>query len=102
MASESVYKKIYKNGNCCTSVYGMGNGQTVITAKGPDNPSMKELEYLIERRTGTSMAAVHVIESWKEQEVIQQVQFEPEGENLKIRIQEKNGKIRCFPIEVIS
>ena len=102
MASESVYKKIYKNGNCCTSVYGMGNGQTVITAKGPDNPSMKELEYLIERRTGTSMAAVHVIESWKEQEVIQQVQFEPEGENLKIQIQEKNGKIRCFPIEFIS
>lgn len=95
METDTVYKKVYKNGVCSTSIYGMGNEQTVITAKGPDNPSMKELDYLIERRTGTRMMAVHVIESWKEQEMIENVQFKMEGEILKIQIHEKKGKNIC-------
>lgn len=97
MSQNSVYKKVYRNGECFTSVYGMGNEQTVITAKGPDNPSMKEVEYLIERRRETAVMAVHVIESWKEQEVIKQVRFKQE-EGLKIEIQEKNGVMKRFHI----
>lgn len=88
----SVYKNVYQTENCRTSIYGMGNGQTVITAKGPDNPSVQELNYLIERRTEDSVLAVHVVESWKEEEVIKDVSFQMDKGRLAIVIQEKTGK----------
>jgi hypothetical protein len=70
----------------------MGNGQTVITAKGPDNPSVQELNYLLERRTGERVLAVHIIESWKEEEVIKGVSFQTDGKRFNIEIQETAGK----------
>lgn len=99
MKQGSVYKKMYHTGTCRTSIYGMGNGQEVITAKGPDNPSSKELNYLIERRTGSSVLAVHVIESWKEEENIKNISFQKDGELLSIEIQEK-GRKRKYSVSV--
>ena len=90
--SGSVYKNVYQTGGCRTSIYGMGNGQTVITAKGPDNPSVQELNYLLERRTGERVLAVHIIESWKEEEVIKGVSFQTDGKRFNIEIQETAGK----------
>lgn len=92
LSTGSIYKKTYQAEKCSTSVYGFGDGQQVITAKGPDNPSMKELNYLIERRMTSKMSAVHVIESWKEEETIKGLEVEQKEDKLNISIWEKDKK----------
>lgn len=99
IGSGCVYKKVYKNESCYTSVYGMGNGQKLIMAKGPDNPSDGELNYLIERRIGKKIMAVHVTESWKEQETIRRIEFKTAGNRLEIQIWDRDGSCRIFQVD---
>ena len=91
--SSGVYQRIYQDGNVFTSIYGMNNGQETICALGPDNPSNNELCWLMERRTAPSILCAHVIESWTEQPIIQNVSFFPKDNQIKIQITRRDGQI---------
>lgn len=98
-----VYQKAYENEDVVyTAVWGMENGQILIDAAGPDNPSTEEITYLIERRMGSDILSAHVIESWKDAPAVTQVQFEQENEQLKIFVTEADGRQRGFCVSAGS
>lgn len=96
-----IYQKAYETENTMfTAVWGMENGQILIDAEGPDNPSTEEIAYLIERRMGSSVLSAHVIESWRDRPAVTQVQFEQENGQLKIVVTEAAGRERAFSVSI--
>ncbi|AVM69429.1 alginate lyase [Lachnospiraceae bacterium oral taxon 500] len=89
------YVREYCGGGIKSRVFGLANGQQVFDAYGPDNPSVKEAAYLIERRFGSRMLAAHVIESWREKAKIKEVSFHNENDLLKVEVVMGESK-RCF------
>lgn len=99
--TKGTYQKTYESGGVFTTIYGLSNGQTIFTAMGPDNPSSGEIAYLMERRFGSSMICAHVVESWKEAPMVQDVEFKNEEvETGKVQIcvtvTEQDGETRKF------
>ncbi|MDO5417754.1 MAG: heparinase II/III family protein [Lachnospiraceae bacterium] len=88
------YRKTYQDGEVYTTVYGMKNGQIIITAAGPDNPSAGEISYLLERRQGRRAVCAHVVESWKEEAHICAVSFQQEENQIEIRVTERDGQVK--------
>lgn len=86
--------------NVFTTIFGMKNGQTFIESAGPDNPSKEEISYIIERREYESACFAHVIESWKEEPVVNQVGFKKENGQLEITVTETDGAERKFVFSV--
>lgn len=102
-AGRGTYQRVYqrvdeKDSTIFTSVWGMDNGQVLIDATGPDNPSTKEIAYLIERRTGSSALSAHLIESWKDAPSVRQVQFEQGDGQMEILVWEADGRQKRFSI----
>ncbi len=87
----SAYRRIYRDENVYTAVYGMNNGQDTICAAGPDNPSNTELCYLMERRFSSSILCAHVIESWTDQPVIRDVSFYIKENQIRIQVVRQDG-----------
>lgn len=106
MGKAGSYQRTYRNtggksGNdVFTTVFGMKNGQTLIDAVGPDNPSTEDISYIIERRESGSVCFAHVIESWKEEPTIKQVEFEEENGVLKITVAKTGGEKKDFVFSV--
>ena len=53
----------YEDEGITTHIYGFSGGQTVFTGKGPDNPSISDINYRIERCFGGTAVFAHVITS---------------------------------------
>ena len=80
-------------------MYGLDDDFSLITALGPDNPSTRQISYLIERRKGmTRFMTSHVFESWQAESmpVVETVQFTADAAGMSVRIQEKGGKVRMI------
>lgn len=97
------YRIKYEDEGVVTSVFGMADGQLLITAKGPDNPSVSDISYLIERRFGEEAVFAHVIFTYELSECgpdsaaktsEPEVAFERREKELRIRVREQNGRSR--------
>lgn len=96
-ADQGTYLVKYQDNDVVTHVYGWGSGQSLFLAQGPDNPSTGDIQYLIERRKGTSVICAHVIDTWKEKPAVKEVSFREEGEgHMVIEILEESGEKRII------
>lgn len=113
LPENGIYRINYEDMGVVTTVYGMAQGQELIMAQGPDNPSVSDISYLIERRFGKEAVFAHVIATcvWpdgalseralreQEREGSSQahsleVAFEREKKELRIRVREQSGRSR--------
>lgn len=92
LKTKGTYEKIYECDGVFTKIYGLLNGQTVMTAAGPDNPSSGEISYLVERRCGKQIVSAHVIESWKKDPHVQNVEFQIDEDTLFVTVTDYEGK----------
>ena len=77
------------------AVFSLANGQSQITAVGPDNPSSGEISYLIERRYASGVLAAHVIECYKDAPTVQSATFSKnENRELVVTVTERTGNVR--------
>lgn len=82
----------YEDGKVCTDVYSLLQEGELYLAKGPDNPSYEELNYLIERRYSRNSLYLHVFETYCGEKEIKQVKFEEaDGGSAVILVEDKTG-----------
>lgn len=93
---EGTYRKTYETDGVYTRIYGLSNGQTVLSAMGPDNPSSGEISYLMERRQGSSILCAHVIESWKESPCVKDVEFQVSESEITAVVTDCEGQEKRF------
>lgn len=62
-AGGETFVAIYEDEGITTHVFGMCQGQTLFCGQGPDNPSVREIPYQIERQFGERAVFAHVITS---------------------------------------
>jgi hypothetical protein len=80
-------------GGVKADLYSMNfDGQTYY-GKGPDNPSVSDLEYVIERKKGGKAMFFHVLESYQGHAGIDKVEFSIEKGVATATIYEKNNRI---------
>lgn len=94
--TEGIYHKTYESHGVFTRIYGLLDGQTVLSAVGPDNPSSGEISYLMERRRGSSPLFVHVVESWKESPYIENVKIQVSGREIRVAVTDSRGHEKEF------
>ncbi len=99
---ETVEKISYQDEDVYTDVYSMANGEEILMGIGPNNPSISEIPYLVERRFGGKTVYAHVIESYRGENAgqIEYVAFEMDDKGCgTITVTEKDGKKRVFSFE---
>lgn len=84
----------YQDGEVTTHVFGYGFGQTVFSAKGPDNPSISDINYRIERSFGGEAMFAHVITSSDGGCKVDAVSFEASDGIMMIHVKEAGGRER--------
>ena len=99
---KNVVQTIYRDDDVLTWVYGMDNGQNVFVGKGPDNPSISDINYRIERANGPKAVFAHVIASASEKQIqtyqkdticpIEKVTFEQHEDGVTICVVQADGK----------
>lgn len=82
---------VYTDGEATTHIFGMRNGQTVFCGKGPDNPSVSDINYRIERSFGDKIVFAHVITSSDGACKIGHVDFLQSEEGMTIAVTEADG-----------
>lgn len=92
-APGGTYVARYEDDGVITCIYGMADGQALMTAKGPDNPSVSDISYLIERRFGKEAVFAHVIASGAG-ECELGVVFERKEQELTIKVTAQDGRSR--------
>ncbi|RRD96187.1 alginate lyase [Clostridiales bacterium COT073_COT-073] len=92
------YQRIYQDGDIKTQVFGMVNGQTLFDAYGPDNPSINQVAYLIERHSATQILSAHVFESYRHTAKVRDVRFLKKNEKLYVTVQTTNQE-KSFKFE---
>ena len=90
--TEGTYEKTYECDGVFTKIYGLSNGQTVMTATGPDNPSSEEIFYLVERRHGNRIFCAHLMESWTKEPYVKNVEFQVSDEKITAVVTGCDGK----------
>ena len=90
--TEGTYEKTYECDGVFTKIYGLSNGQTVMTATGPDNPSSEEISYLVERRHGNRIFCAHLMESWTKEPYVKNVEFQVSDEKITAVVTGCDGK----------
>ena len=81
----------YQDGEVTTHIFGHGFGQTVLSGKGPDNPSVSDINYRIERSFGGEAMFAHVITSSDGACKVADVSFEAANEKVMIHVKEADG-----------
>ena len=99
---KNVVQTSYRDDDVLTWVYGMDNGQNVFVGKGPDNPSISDINYRIERANGPKAVFAHVIASASEKQIqtykkdtncpIEKVTFEQREDGVTICVVQADGK----------
>lgn len=80
-----------------TAVYSMRGEQQILLGMGPNNPSISEICYLIERRYGKNAVYAHVIASDDGISPIQDVQFEIGNDGCgEILVTETDGSVKVL------
>ena len=77
---------VYQDGDVKTWVFGAPCGQTLFYGKGPDNPSVSDMNYQIERRFGGQAVFAHVVASGREECPIKSVVFEQAGDTVEVTV----------------
>ena len=94
--TEGTYEKTYESDGVFTRIYGLSNGQTVMTATGPDNPSSGEISYLMERRQDGKILCAHVVESWIEESWVKNVKFQVSESEIMVVVMDCEGQEKRF------
>ncbi|MGC6177931.1 heparinase II/III domain-containing protein [Lacrimispora sp. 38-1] len=81
----------YQDGEVTTHIFGYGFGQTVFSAKGPDNPSVSDINFRIERSFGGEAMFAHVITSSDGACKVDTVSFEVLNGSMMIHVKEADG-----------
>ncbi|GLB29339.1 alginate lyase [Lacrimispora amygdalina] len=92
--SDSPIVTAYQDGEVTTHIFGYGFGQTVYSAKGPDNPSISDINYRIERSFGGEAMFAHVITSSDGACKVGAVSFEALNGSMMIHVKEADGRER--------
>ncbi|MBE7027260.1 MAG: alginate lyase family protein [Ruminococcaceae bacterium] len=87
---EGVMRFDYDCGECKLSIHSFASGKDVIFAKGPNNPSIDEISYIIQRTNAKNVTYINVVEAYKDDAVVESVQY---ADN-KLIICEKDGTKR--------
>jgi hypothetical protein len=74
----------YTSDDVVTDIYGAETGQEIFTAVGPDNPSDRNISYLIERTHSGKSVFMHVVESYRGSRTIQKVLFRPAEQIIEV------------------
>ena len=77
---------VYQDGDVKTWVFGAPCGQTLFYGKGPDNPSVSDVNYQIERRFGGQAVFAHVVASGRGECPIKSVVFEQAGDTVEVTV----------------
>lgn len=91
---------IYRDGNVTTCVMGWNLGQTVFCGKGPDNPSVSEINYRIERCYGSQTLFIHLITSYEEDNPVKRAVLEQMERGVAITVTERDKTVRRFEWEI--
>ena len=82
----------YDDGGIRTDVFTWNHGQEVYYGLGPDNPSISDINYQIERSYSPETVFAHVITSSDGESLIDSVGFEPCGDKVKITVVKHDGE----------
>lgn len=74
-----------------TDIFSWNQGQEIFFGKGPDNPSVSDVNYLIERSYGEQAVFAHVITAYDGSCPVKDVKFSVEKEKIRIAVEEENG-----------
>lgn len=98
VCSEGVLKTSWELDNCSFNLYSLCNGEgTVYYADGPDNPSVTDLSYMINRYTGKSALYVNVFEACNKNEpVIKSVVINTIENKVEVMVETDSDKIDRF------
>lgn len=77
---------VYQDGDVKTWVFGAPCRQTLFYGKGPDNPSVSDVNYQIERRFGGQAVFAHVVASGRGDCPIKSVVFEQAGDTVEVTV----------------
>lgn len=89
--ADSTTVTAYQDGEVTTHIFGNGFGQTVFDGKGPDNPSVSDINYRIERSFGGEAMFAHVITSSDGACKVEKVSFEALHESMIIHVKEADA-----------
>lgn len=95
-----VSKLHYTQRDVNVDVYAEASGLELIFAEGPNNPADKKISYLLERSTEKSPTFVNVIETYRDESVIDSVKIERLENEVKITVTEKSGKVRNLAVKL--
>ena len=75
-----------------TDLYGADLGGERYVARGVDNPSINDLNHIVERRKGGKIVFLHVLESHLGKSVIDHVEFRYGKDDMHVCVTKKNGE----------
>lgn len=82
----------YRDGGIHTRIFSWGQGKELYAGMGPDNPSVSDINYQIERAFGPEVVFAHVVTSSIGPCPVRNVTFAPDGEHVSIRVEgERDG-----------
>lgn len=84
---------VYRDGEVVTRVFGATWGQTLYYGKGPDNPSVSDINYQIERCFGGKAVYAHVVSSSIGEGTVKAVVFEQVDGAVEVTVTE-TGEVR--------
>lgn len=93
-AGDQTFVTVYEEEGITTHVFGLCKGQTLFGGQGPDNPSVREIPYQIERKVGGNAVFAHVISSSDGKCKVKEVKFETgmkDGKRMKIEVTKTDG-----------
>lgn len=68
------------------------NGVTTYYGKGPDNPSVEEVSYMIQRVVGEKALFVNVYESYKKESSLEEIEIQPYEKEVVIKVKKAKSE----------
>lgn len=99
VTADQVVAMTYMDGDVTTRVLGAAWGQTVFYGRGPDNPSVSDINYQIERCFGGEAVFAHVVASGRGTCTVQSAAFERADGVLKVTVTKTDGSERIILFE---
>ena len=98
--AEGIVKCEYQNGDTKTDVYALSDGFEIIYAEGPGNPADRIVSYLLERSYAKCPVYVNVIETYKGESVISNVEASVNNGKVSVKVTEKSGEIKTLDLNL--
>lgn len=92
VTDEAVRRMTYDDGGVRTDVFGWNQGYESFYGKGPDNPSVSDINYQIERNYGSESVFAHVISSSDGECMVEGVEFDRQDGKLTITVTRRGGE----------